>query len=123
SPGPRTTVPGEAVILHLTEPIGVSLKGQVPDPVGRPIAGASVHLRAGERAGLGAVGTRDEPVAVGDGPMLVPAAHGGLRTPPDRDGDRQYGAFAAAPGYLTSRTLWTAGHAGAFEVIRLRPAS
>jgi hypothetical protein len=121
SPGPRSTVPGEAVILHLTEPIGMALTGQVLDPAGRPIAGAVVHLRRQQRDFPGGAVTGDELVTFESGSVLVADAAGRFRTPPELDPDGDYAAYTSAPGYLTSRTLWTKGASGAFPVIRLRP--
>jgi RNA polymerase sigma factor (sigma-70 family) len=118
--GPRATTTGEAVILHLTERIGVSLKGRILDPAGRPIAGASVHLRRRSRPQAGDLWD-DEPVTFDGGDILMSDTDGRFRTPPELDRDAEYSGFASAPGYLTSQTPWTIGEADGFEVIRLRP--
>ena len=121
SPGPRTTAVKEAVILHLTESSGVALAGLVLDPAGRPIGGASVHLRARQRAFLQGVPNGDELVVFEGGAMLVADASGRFRTPDELDQGVEYAAYVSAPGFLTSRTQWTRGNAGEFPVIRLRP--
>jgi RNA polymerase sigma factor (sigma-70 family) len=121
TPGPRSTVPGEAVILHLTQSSGVALSGLVLDPAGRPIAGAVVHLRRQQRDFPGGAVTGDELVTFESGSILVADAVGRFGTPPELDPDGDYAAYTSAPGYLTSQTLWTKGASGAFPVIRLRP--
>ena len=109
------------MILHLTESSGVALAGQVLDPAGRPIAGATVHLRS-RRRGVQRVDPSDEQLVVFDGvSVLVSDAEGRFRTPSELDPDDEYVAYTSAPGYLTSQTLWTKGESGSFPVIRLRP--
>ena len=121
TPGPRSTGVNEAVILHLTQSSGVTLAGLVLDPAGRPVGGASVHLRARQRAFVQGLPSGDDLVAFEGGAMVVADASGKFRTPDELDQGVEYAAYASAPGFLTSRTRWTMGNAGEFPVIRLRP--
>ena len=63
----------------------------------------------------------NELVEFESGPVVIADVEGRFRTPKDLDPDGEYAAYASAPGFLTSRTLWTAGQSGSFPVIRLRP--
>jgi hypothetical protein len=121
TPLPRSTRPGEAVILHLTQPSGVAMGGRVLDPDGRPIEGVRVHLRRRRHTVPKGAMLDDELVEFESGPILTADATGLFWTPKELDPDSEYAAYASAPGYLTSQTLWTSAQSGSFQVIRLRP--
>jgi RNA polymerase sigma factor (sigma-70 family) len=121
TPLPRSVRAGEAVILHLTQSSGVAIAGRVADPAGRPVAGAHVHLRTRRHRGPGVPALGDKLVALEGGTVLIADDFGRFQTRRELDPDSEYAAYATAPGYLTSRTLWIAGHSGSFPVISLRP--
>jgi RNA polymerase sigma factor (sigma-70 family) len=117
---PRSTSVGDTVILHLTESSGVTLGGQVLDQAGRAIAGASVHLRS-RRKSFTAGAIEDVPVTFEHEAVLTADAEGRFRTPRELDPNDEYAAFASAPGYVASRTVWTLGIAGSFPDMKLQP--
>jgi hypothetical protein len=118
---PRLTRIGEAAILHLARWTGLALEGRVLDPAGRPVAGAGVHLRSRQRANPGGPVTDEKLVEFECGSVLTADAEGRFRTPEELEPDGEYAAYASAPGFLTSRIIWTAGRSSSYQVIRLRP--
>jgi hypothetical protein len=109
------------VILHLTQQSGVAMAGRVLSPDGRPVAGAHVHLRSRRHLTPAGPAFDDELVTFDSGITLIADEQGRFRTPRELDPDGAYAAYATAPGYLTSRTLWTPGNSGTSPVISLRP--
>ncbi len=128
--GLRTPVPvaarvdaAEAIRLRLDASRVASLTGRVVDINGRPIAGATVHLRAEKTYPSGAQVMGDDLVDF-DGPdVLTVDALGWYRTPHELDREGHYAAYAAADGYQAERTSWFAGGSSTLPDLILRPLS
>ena len=114
--------PGEAKVLHLMPSNCVAMVGRVLDKTGRPIAGASVHLRA--RPGP----TRIDPtgqeglVEFDGGFVLVTDLEGRFHTPKELEPEREYVAYASAEGYQNNRTRLTKGESRSFPDLTLEAA-
>ena len=115
----RTGAP-EPVRLHLDENSGVTMKGRVLGPGGRPLARAQVHLRAQKRYPGGQV-KGDELVEFEGSAVLITDAEGRFLTPKQLAPDGEYAAFAASQGLLPDRTPWTKAELGSFPDLILRP--
>ena len=121
-----TTDPETPLILTLHPMTSVAVDGQVVDPAGTPIPGASILVHdheepePGQVRGLGMVDFRD-------GATLRTDEDGRYRLPPELPrSQRTYRVEASADGFLPAETVYIAPGAGEtleMPTLTLRPAS
>ena len=99
------------------------MAGRVLDKTGRPIAGASVHLRARPRPTPFEPIRDERTVEFDGGPVLVTDAEGRFRTPRELEPTREYVAYASADGYRVNRTRLTPAETGSFPDLTLEADS
>ncbi len=113
---------GEPVTLTLDPERLVAMKGRVVDSLGKPVAGARVHLRHQNRHDTGQV-KGDFPVDFAGAYVLRTDAEGRFETPRGLDVEGEYAAIAEADDFVPGQTPWTRVDNRAFPDLMIDRAS
>ena len=95
------------------------MEGRIFDAVGKPLPGASVHLRSRLRLTTNQQAADERVVAFDGGYVLVTDADGRFRTPEELELDREYMLYAHAKGHQVYKTAWTPAQHRALQGLSL----